>query len=69
MGFNKVRHEIYFCWPLEITRMVFIYPVMSLEETKVFSEVDGPVSHSAEVVVNTQPTYNTHSATGASHGR
>jgi hypothetical protein len=38
-------------------------------KTKVFSKVYGLVSHSAKVIINTQPTHNAHSVTGALHGR
>jgi hypothetical protein len=38
-------------------------------KTKVFSEVDGLVSYSFEVVINMQLTHNAHSATGVSCGR
>jgi hypothetical protein len=41
---------------------------VALTKTKVFSEVDGPVSDSAEVI-NTQLIHHAHSATGASCGR
>jgi hypothetical protein len=36
---------------------------------KVFSKVDGPVSNSAEVAINTQLTHNAHSVTGVLHRR
>jgi hypothetical protein len=42
---------------------------VALARAKVFSEVDGPVSDSGDVVINTPLTYCAHSATGASLGR